>query len=170
MWILLELVPPVWLGAFYRAVCVCDSLSTRGEPLCVLLRLHKMGGFSLSGMCALFSKLGSIKRVDFERFLQEDLLPVLPVGSVLVLDNAHIHYGGTIEEIVSKAGCSLLYLPPYSPDFSPIELAWSWIKGRVRGKEPRDDGARCLAIEAAKEALPAEFAASWFRKCGYLQT
>ena len=73
-----------------------------------------LGAFSAEGMIATVRKLGAMKRVDVERFLEFDLLPLLPPGSVLVLDNARIHKGGRIEEIVAKAGCSLLYLSPYS--------------------------------------------------------
>jgi transposase len=83
------------------------------------------------------------------------------------LDNARIHHGGDIETIVSEAGCSLLYLPPYSPDFSPIELAWGWIKHFVRDLCPRDEASRAAALQAAVAALPAEFAPGWFQKCGY---
>ena len=128
-----------------------------------------LGAFCLSGMVATFTKLGSIKRVDFETFLAEQLLPRLPVGSVLVLDNARIHHGGTMEELVAGAGCSVLYLPAYSPDFSPIELAWGWIKGLVRKIGPRSDIQREEAIREAVAELPKEFAKAWFRKCGYHQ-
>jgi transposase len=61
-----------------------------------------------------------MKRVDVEVFLEKDLLPRLVPGAVLVLDNARIHHGGRIEEIVTAAGCSILYLPPYSPLHSPL--------------------------------------------------
>ncbi len=105
--------------------------------------------------------------MDVEAFLREDLLPRLLPGSVLVLDNARIHHGGDINKIVSEAGCSVLYLPPYSPDFSPIELAWGWCKRLVRRLCPRDEASRAAAIQQAIAALPAEFAPSWFRKCGY---
>lgn len=127
-----------------------------------------LGAFSAEGMIATVRKLGAMKRVDVERFLEFDLLPLLPPGSVLVLDNARIHKGGRIEEIVAKAGCSLLYLSPYSPDFSPIELAWSWIKQFVRRLCPRDDEARQKAVESATAALPKEFTETWFGKCGYV--
>jgi transposase len=135
--------------------------SQRGKNLSVL------GALDAQGMIAITSKEGAIKRVDLETFLREDLLPRLLPGSVLVLDNARIHQGGNIEKIVSEAGCSLLYLPPYSPDFSPIELAWGWIKRSVRRLCPRDEASRAAAIQQAVTALPAEFAPSWFRKCGY---
>lgn len=79
-----------------------------------------------------------MKRVDVEAFLREDLLPrLLPrharvPGAVLVLDNARIHHGGEIEKIVSGAGCCVLYLPPYSPDFSPIAMYRTKIEGHFR--------------------------------------
>jgi len=84
------------------------------------------------GMLCTRHKEGAIKREDVETFLAEDVLPGLLPRSVIVLDNARIHHGGRIEQIVTDAGCSVLYLPPYSPDFSPIEPAWEWVKNRVR--------------------------------------
>ena len=89
----------------------------RGKNVSVL------GAFGAEGMIAKNRKIGAMKRVDVgahasvmqvERFLEFDLLPNLPAGSVLVLDNAAIHHGGRIKEIVEAAGCSLLYLSPYT--------------------------------------------------------
>ena len=142
--------------------------SQRGVNLSVLCGASAtVGAFDAEGMVAITSKPGAIKRVDLEAFLREDLLPRLVPSSVLVLDNARIHHGGEIEKIVSAAGCSLLYLPPYSPDFSPIELAWGWIKRFVRRLCPRDAVSRIAAVEKAVASLPSEFAPGWFRKCGY---
>jgi transposase len=118
-------------------------------------------------MLATGGKLGAMKRADVEAFLRRDLLPRLEPGSVLVLDNARIHHGGQIEPMVRAAGCSLLYLPPYSADFSPIELAWGWIKRLVRGLCPRDEASREEAIKKAVAALPDQFAVGWFAKCRY---
>ena len=128
-----------------------------------------LGAFGSEGMIVQSNKIGAMKRVDVERFLEFDLLPRLPSGSVLVLDNAKIHHGGRIKEIVEATGCSLLYLylSPYSPDFSPIELAWSWIKQFVRRLSPRDEQARQNAVESAINALPKGFTRDWFQKCGY---
>ena len=72
------------------------------------MNLSELGAFDLEGMIATTSKLGAMKRVDFEQFLRRDLLAGLLPGSVLVLDNARIHRGGDIEEMVKGAGCSLL--------------------------------------------------------------
>lgn len=121
-------------------------------------------------MRALWQKLGAWTRATFEAFLQDGLLPVLEPGSVLVLDNASIHRGGVIRELVEKAGCSLLYLPPYSPDLNPIEPAWSWIKHRVRTLAPRDDVSRQSAINEAAKQLPPSAPTAWFRLCGLAQS
>ena len=101
--------------------------------------------------------------------MQDGLLPLLERGSVLVLDNASIHRGGEIHQLVAAAGCSLLYLPPDSPDFNPIEPVWSWIKHRVRTVAPRDDEHRQDAIQEAAAQLPPSAAVAWFRHCGLKQ-
>lgn len=146
--------------------------SPRGERLFEEIPFQRgknfsvLGALDLSGRLTTFQKEGAIKRSDLEGFLESHLLPGLPLGSVLVLDNARTHHGGRIDEIVTSAGCSVLYLPPYSPDFNPIELAWSWIKARVRRLAPRDAESRLAAIQSAIASLPREFGASWFRKAG----
>ncbi len=137
-------------------------------PLCRGKNLSVLGAFAKDGMVACTKKVGAMKRVDVEYFLETDLLPNLPMGSVLVLDNARIHHGGRILAIIEKAGCLLLYLSPYSPDFSPIELAWGWIKQQVRRLCPRDEEARQEAVRKAISALPKDFTKSWFGKCGYV--
>jgi len=137
-----------------------------------------LGAISLSGMIAFASKTGGYnqaqvpcrRREDFEKFLTDELLPKLAAGSVLVMDNARIHHGGKIEELVTGSDCSVLYLPPYSPDFNPIELAWGWIKGQVRRICPRNDESREQAISSTIRAMPQDFALPWFRKCGILQS
>ena len=124
-----------------------------------------IGALDQEGMLAIRHKQGAIRREDVEAFLVGDLLPCLLPGSVIVLDNAKIHKGANIETIVTDAGCQLLYLPPYSPDFSPRELAWAWIKAAVRRLCPRDTEGRLQAVEESATALPPEFAPNWFGKC-----
>jgi transposase len=131
-----------------------------------------LGAFSLptpscpTGMRVLWQKSGAWTRASFEAFLQDGLLPVLAPDSVLVLDNASIHRGGAIAELVEAAGCSLLYLPPYSPDLNPIELVWSFVKHRVRTLAPRDDATRQSTIQDAARQLPPSAATAWFKHCG----
>lgn len=135
-------------------------------PFCRGRNLSVLGALDMEGMLCVRHKEGAMKRDDVEAFLSEDVLPWLLPGSVIVLDNAKIHHGGRIQEIVEEAGCSVLYLPPYSPDFSPIEPAWGWIKSRVRQRCPRDSPSRVKAIEESVTALPSAFAPNWFRNCG----
>lgn len=129
------------------------------------VNLSVLGAIGHQGMLCTCQKSGAMKRVDFESFLEFDLLPRLEVGSVLIFDNARIHHGGRIQEIVEAAGYRILYLPAYSPDFNPIELAWSWIKRFVRRVRPRDLASRLEAIQSGVVSLPGEFAPKWFKKC-----
>ena len=68
---------------------------------------------------------GPTTREVFETYLERVLAPALRPGQVVVLDNLSSHKGGRVKEIVEGAGCELLYLPPYSPDFNPTEKAFS---------------------------------------------
>ena len=131
----------------------------RGKNLSII------GALDQEGLPAIRHKEGAIRREDVEAFLSEDLLPCLSPGSVIVLDNAKIHRGATLEKIVTDAGCRLLYLPPYSPDFCAIELAWAWIKAAVRRLCPREVSSRVRAVEESARVLPPEFAPGWFGKC-----
>ena len=124
-------------SGFSLALSVLYGWGKKGEPLVEQVparrgtNLSVLGALDIEGMVATTSKQGAMTRADFERFLHTDLLPRLLPGSVLVLDNASIHKGGRIESLVSTAGCRILYLPPYSPDLNPIELACSFVKRLV---------------------------------------
>lgn len=153
-----------WASAGVR--CVEEVPFVRGKNLSVV------GAFSLpsphneSGLWALWHVEGAWKAWSFELFLKEMVLPRLAAGSVLVLDNARIHKGQELRATVEAAGCSLLYLPPYSPDFNPIELLWSWLKNAVRAVAPRTDWQRIRAIRDTEKQLTPQNAAAWFHHCG----
>lgn len=68
----------------------------------------------------------------FNGWLEKCLLPALGSGWTIVLDNASFHKSSRTRELIEKAGCTLLYLPPYSPDFNPIENQWASLKTRYR--------------------------------------
>ena len=78
--------------------------------------------------------------VFFETYIEKVLVPSLRRGQVVVMDNLSAHKGERVRELVESAGCELLYLPPYSPDFSPIEEAFSKVKALLRKAQARRAG------------------------------
>jgi len=74
----------------------------------------------------------SCNRIIFESWITTRMIPYLKPGQYLILDNATFDKGGNIRTMVEEAGCQLLYLPPYSPDFNKLEQCWSWLKSHIR--------------------------------------
>jgi transposase len=90
-----------------------------------------------------------VQSTVFEMWLETSLIPTLVTGQVVVIDNATFHKGDRIQELIQSAGCRLLYLPPYSPDFNKIEQCWSWLNSRIRKQKNQFD---CLR-DAIKDVL-----------------
>jgi transposase len=95
------------------------------------------------------------------------LAPTLRPGRVVVMDNLSAHNGGMVKEIIEGRGCELLYLPPYSPDFNPIEQAFSKIKGILRRAEARTREALIEAMGIALFAVTDRDARGFLGHCGY---
>src|ERR687890_38079 len=112
---------------------------------------HAAGKHDERGNGAVPSTGSATTRVLFEAYIENVLVPSLGRGQV-VMDNLSAHKGERIRELVESAGCELLYLPPYSPDFSPIEEAFSKVKGLLRKAEARS---RETLVEAMGKALDA---------------
>ena len=110
---------------------------------------------------------GATTRIVFEAYIEKVLLPSLRRGQVVVMDNLSAYKGERIRELVRSAGCELLYLPPYSPDFSPIEEAFSKVKGLIRKAEARSREALVEAMGKALDAVTARDARGFFEHCGY---
>jgi transposase len=110
---------------------------------------------------------GGVTSALFEAYVEHILGPSLRPGQVILLDNLSAHKSVRLRELVAARGCRLWYLPSYSPDFSPIELAFAKVKAELR-----DAGARsCEMLEAAvAQALrhiSSEEACAFFRHCGF---
>lgn len=110
---------------------------------------------------------GSLNRTTFETYIEHILGPSLHEGQIVVLDNASAHHGGRIAELIARHGCRICYLPPYSPDFSPIELAFSKVKAYLRKVKARTREALEEAIAQALRVISAPDARAFFAHCGY---
>jgi transposase len=110
---------------------------------------------------------GSTRREVFEAYLECVLAPTLRPGQMVVMDNLSAHKGGRVKEIIEGRGCELAYLPPYSPDFNPIEQAFSKVKGLLRRAEARTRESLIEAMGLALEAVTARDARGFFGYCGY---
>jgi transposase len=83
------------------------------------------------------------------------------------MDNLQVHKMRRVEELIESAGAEILFLPPYSPDFSPIEEAFSKVKGILRRVGARTREALLEATGEALDAVSRRDAAGWFNHCGY---
>jgi transposase len=111
---------------------------------------------------------GSANAAAFERSIEEVLVPSLSAGQIVIMDNLAAHKGKKVEQLIQGKGCQLLFLPAYSPDFSPLEETFSKLKTYLRRAGARTREALQEAICQAFLTVTAPDAHGWFRHCGYL--
>jgi transposase len=124
----------------------------------------------LDGSTAAMSLDGATDRVAFETYVERVLVQSLRPGDVVVMDNLAPHKSPQAAELIEDAGAEIRFLPPYSPDFNPIEKMWSKVKAHLRKAKPRSRTALDRAIGRALRAITAEDAKGWFASCGYMQS
>ncbi len=110
---------------------------------------------------------GATTSAVFETYVEQVLAPTLRRGQVVVMDNLSAHKGERVRELVEERGCELIYLPAYSPDYNPIEEAFSKIKGLVRKAEARTKEALVEAIGWALSVVTTEDVRGFYEHCGY---
>ena len=126
-----------------------------------------LSSMSVRGIGPSLTVEGATTSAVFEAYVDQVLAPTLRKGQVVVMDNLSAHKGERIRELIEERGCELIYLPSYSPDFNPIEEAFSKIKGLVRKAEVRTKEALLEAIGWALSALTTDDARGFFEHCGY---
>lgn len=126
-----------------------------------------LASMSSEGMGPTLAVEGSTNKVVFEAYVERVLAPSLKAGQVVVMDNLSAHKGEGVRELIEERGCEVLFLPPYSPDYNPIEEAFSKIKGMLRKAQARTKEALIEALGAAISAVTAEEAWGFFEHCGY---
>jgi transposase len=130
-------------------------------------RLTVLAALDRNGMRAAMTVEGATDGPLFLTFLRRVLCPQLRPGDTVVLDNLAAHRVAGVAEALAQVGATLRYLPPYSPDYNPIELAWSKVKTLLRSRAARTRPHLSRALGSALQAITAQDARAWFRHDGY---
>ena len=127
-----------------------------------------IASLSLEGIGASMIIEGSANAAAFEAYVEQVLVPHLPPGQIIVMDNLQAHQGARVKQLIEDRGCQLLFLPAYSPDFSPIEETFSKVKAFLRRTGARTREALQEAIAQALLTVTSQDTLGWFRHCGYV--
>ena len=126
-----------------------------------------VAGLRASGLVAPFVLDGPINREAFETYVARVLVHELRAGDVVIMDNLSSHKGPRVREMIERAGASLLYLPPYSPDFNPIENAFAKLKTLLRKAGERTLEGLWIAIGRLLDAFTPSECANYLAAAGY---
>lgn len=126
-----------------------------------------IASMGISGMGPAMVLTGATDTAAFLAYLERVLAPALTPGKVVLMDNLSAHKAEEVRGLIEGKGCQLWYLPSYSPDLSPIEEAFSKLKGLLRTAEARTREALEAAIAEALEAISTSDARGYFTHCGY---
>lgn len=129
-----------------------------------------IGALSLEGLLTLMTITGGTTGEVFLAFVRQFLVPELRPGDVVVLDNLSAHKVVGVREAIQQAGAQVVYLPPYSPDFNPIEPCWSKVKTYLRARAARTREELEDAIAEAMDLVTSSDADGWFEHCGYAES
>ncbi len=126
-----------------------------------------IASLSLEGIGASMIIEGAANAAAFEAYVEHVLVPSLVKGQIVVMDNLRVHKSARVRHLIEEQGCHLLFLPAYSPDFSPIEEAFSKVKAYLRRMKARTREALQEAIAQALLTVTSQDAHGWFGHCGY---
>ena len=126
-----------------------------------------LSALSLEEVLASSNIYGAIDGITFEAFIAKELVPKLWKNACVVMDNAKIHQGEMVRELIEKAGAKLIYLSPYSPEFSPIENFWSKVKAILKKVKARTYKDLINGITDAMLKVTKNDIRNWFTHCCY---
>lgn len=132
--------------------------------------ISTIAAMGTGGMVAAASFDGATDTEIFLMFLRDELVPQLRSGQVVVLDNLPAHKSPSVDRLVEAAGCSVLRLPPYSPDFNPIEMAISKMKRLLRSRAERTVSGLFDGIDEVLRRVTPDDAVAFITHCGYAAT
>jgi transposase len=126
-----------------------------------------VAGLRLSGIDAPMVIDGAMNGESFLAYVRQVLVPTLRPGDVVIMDNLGSHKGAAVREAIDAAGAELRFLPPYSPDFNPIENAFAKLKALLRKAAARTRDALWNAIGTALDAFTPDECRNFFSAAGY---
>jgi transposase len=126
-----------------------------------------LGALGIHGLQAVMTVDGATDAEVFRTYVKRVLGPTLRPGDIVVMDNLRAHKAVGVQQALARRGVRLLYLPPYSPDLSPIEPCWSKVKTALRKAKARTRDALDTAVTHVLPTVTPTNAHGWFRHCGY---
>lgn len=124
-----------------------------------------VAGICQSGAIAPMTLDGPMDTEAFVAYVQHCLIPALPNNAIVIMDNLSAHKSPVIQKLLEEAGATLRYLPPYSPDFNPIELMWSKVKTYLRATKARTCDELQTTIAQALAIITPQDTQGFFRHC-----
>jgi transposase len=130
-------------------------------------RTTVLAALTPAGLTAPMLLEGAVDTAAFVAYVEQLLCPTLQPGQVVLLDNLSCHRAPAVRTAIEGAGCQLWFLPTYSPDYNPIELAFAKLKTALRAAAARTQDALDHAIARALDTITPTDARAWFRHCGF---
>jgi transposase len=130
--------------------------------------LSLIGAVRLGGWVTLGTQWHAVKAPDFIAWVRDRLAPRLRPGDIVLLDNLRAHKAPAVADLIARRGAVLKFLPPYSPDFTPIEAVWALVKNRIRAVAPRTAAALRRVARAARHAVHSHHCHQFFKHAGYV--
>jgi transposase len=137
------------------------------KPFNVGEKFSIIGAIAITGIVAMMYIASAVNTLIFKTFVSEFLAPKLRRGQFVIFDNVNFHKSQIIIDIIEKTGAKVVFLPPYSPDLSPIEKMWSKIKEILKRKKPRSKSEFHEALLHAITSVNDEDFEEWYDACGY---
>lgn len=149
---------------FARAVngerAVGNAPGTKGGNVSLI------GAINIDGLVAAMTVPGSTNTEVFLTYVTQVLAPQLWQGAIVVMDNLKVHHAERVRVAIESVGAKVKFLPPYSPDLSPIELCWSKLKQFLRSCEARTSESLNQAMAEVVNSITEDDTFGWFNHCG----
>jgi len=126
-----------------------------------------LGAISIDGVRGMMTVDSGTSYEVFDAFIEQVLVCQLKVGDIVVMDNLSAHKSQRAKKMIENAGASVLFIPPYSPEFNPIEKMWGKLKDYIRRLDTTTRQAFDQAVAAALEAITPNDLLGWTQHAGY---